>query len=136
MGRDGKPQHHHPVVCAGGCGTELFAGNANKKCETCKSPKRPFGKDKVAPISWNKDPHERSMMTRYGLSLERYHQILAQQEGRCIFCNSTKVVVDHDHKTGKVRGLLCRPHNAAIGMLGDTEGSLMKVLDYLRGSDG
>ena len=39
--------------------------------------------------------------------------------------------VDHDHKTGKVRGLLCNQCNRGLGMLGDTKEAVERVLNYL-----
>lgn len=44
---------------------------------------------------------------------------------------ATPLVVDHDHKTGEVRGLLCRPCNTAIGMLEDCPDRLRGALRYL-----
>lgn len=42
--------------------------------------------------------------------------------------------LDHDHETGKFRGWLCSICNTSIGKLGDTESSIIRVLDYLRGN--
>lgn len=63
----------------------------------------------------------------YGVSDEEYQGMIAAQNGKCAACNrdhdpSKKMGalhVDHDHSTGKVRGLLCRSCNAALGYLGD-----------------
>jgi len=40
--------------------------------------------------------------------------------------------IDHDHTTGVVRGVLCKPCNTGLGLLGDSEEGLSRALDYLR----
>jgi len=42
-------------------------------------------------------------------------------------------VIDHDHRTGQIRGLLCNPCNGAIGMRGDDAEGARAALDYLKG---
>lgn len=65
----------------------------------------------------------------YGLSLEDYRRMAAQQNDRCAICDTTPktpkgrlfpLYVDHDHATGAVRALLCNRCNAALGFLEDT----------------
>jgi hypothetical protein len=61
-----------------------------------------------------------------------------EQNGRCAICQkfplSSKtfdLYVDHDHKTGKVRHLLCMKCNALLGMCNDDQGILLAALEYL-----
>ena len=82
---------------------------------------------------------------KYGLSDAEYHDILAAQGGGCGICGRQqpglapvtgkprRLVVDHDHATGVVRGLLCTPCNSGIGMLGDQPQRLRVAADYLEG---
>ena len=63
-------------------------------------------------------------LRKYGLSVIAYNQLLAQQNGVCAICrepetagNARELSVDHDHKTGRVRALLCGHCNSAIGFL-------------------
>lgn len=50
----------------------------------------------------------------------------------CEICGTmTNLSVDHDHRTGNVRGVLCRPHNAAIGLIGENPKLLEKTIRYL-----
>ena len=67
----------------------------------------------------------------YGITLEEYDAMLLKQEGHCALCLRTEVMVDHDHLTGRFRGLLCRSHNVALGALGDDVDGLQRALDYL-----
>ncbi len=61
---------------------------------------------------------------KYGILLDDYEKMLATQKGHCAICPrkplKKRLNIDHNHKTGKVRGLLCFPCNYAVGMLGDS----------------
>jgi len=69
----------------------------------------------------------------YGLSLDKYNEMYEAQEGKCLICgeHKDKLMVDHDHKTNKVRGLLCTHCNTGIGFLKDNVNNLKKAIDYL-----
>jgi hypothetical protein len=72
---------------------------------------------------------------RYGITLEAYDQLAKSQDNLCKICsklpkNGRYLVVDHCHKTGKIRGLLCDGCNVAIAIL-DNKGLLDKALTYL-----
>ena len=58
---------------------------------------------------------------RYGIDLEDYEELLAAQKGRCAICGAFPIVkrlsVDHNHRTGTIRGLLCQACNGALGYL-------------------
>lgn len=72
---------------------------------------------------------------RYGITLEQYTEIYNRQGGACAICRRTgRLVVDHDHKTKEVRGLLCHRCNVSIGSLGDTVAGLMRAVEYLEKS--
>lgn len=59
-----------------------------------------------------------------------------EQGGCCAICGEPegkdRLVVDHDHTTGKVRGLLCRTHNVGLGHFGDSTALLQAAINYLR----
>lgn len=74
---------------------------------------------------------------RYGLSAEQYYKMLAEQKEVCKICGqkcSTKqtLCVDHCHKTGKIRGLLCVKCNTSLGMLNDDVSLFYKAVEYLK----
>jgi Recombination endonuclease VII len=71
----------------------------------------------------------------YGLSDEAYQALLVKQNNRCGICQQRLKIacVDHDHATGKVRGLLCSRCNRSIGLLGDSKEALQRALDYIAG---
>jgi len=73
----------------------------------------------------------------YGISLEDYDIKFVKQKGNCAICktSSTKfkknLMLDHDHKTGKIRGLLCCNCNYALGHLKDDVMILKSAIKYL-----
>jgi len=73
---------------------------------------------------------------RYGLTPEEFEKILADQKGLCCICAQPMKppCVDHDHKTKKIRGLLCRGCNLALGYLQDSTKLLQSAIDYLKNS--
>lgn len=72
----------------------------------------------------------------YGITFQEYDQLVERQNGRCKICSKlvAKLVVDHDHVTGAVRGLLCITCNVGVGMLRDSIETLESAIVYLRGS--
>lgn len=76
------------------------------------------------------DYHLRSS---YGITIEQYEEMFSQQEGRCGICETTerKLVVDHDHLTKLVRGLICNKCNRALACLGDSREGLLRAIAYL-----
>lgn len=90
------------------------------------------------PRNRNKTYEEQriSRIRLYGIDVPDYERMLEEQKGGCWICGKEPtgkraLDIDHDHKTGKVRGLLCSNHNRAIGLLGDDIKALVKALDYL-----
>jgi hypothetical protein len=72
----------------------------------------------------------------YGMSNEEFNSLVAAQNGRCAICFEVPTGrgfhVDHCHRTGRIRGLLCRGCNLALGNMKDDPISLIKAADYLR----
>lgn len=69
-----------------------------------------------------------------GFTLADYERLLAAQGGTCAVCPATpksrRLHVDHDHKTGAVRGLLCHAHNRRLWR-GATASELRRLADYV-----
>jgi hypothetical protein len=77
---------------------------------------------------------------KYGITKAEYFAIYERQSGACAICgnrnNGTRykglpLYIDHDHKTRKVRGLLCNKCNVALGMLGENTALFEKIARYL-----
>jgi len=71
----------------------------------------------------------------YGITPEQYDEMFDAQKGVCAICeappNKKRLNIDHDHKTGKVRGLLCAPCNRWIGRMGDDPERILQAVAYL-----
>jgi len=68
----------------------------------------------------------------YNLTRVQYGAIYRLQNGKCGICESAEPdCIDHDHKTGRVRGLLCGKCNSGLGMLGDDARGITRALIYL-----
>ena len=89
---------------------------------------------------WYKKRQRRNTLRRlYNLTPEQYHDMLDAQDGKCAICqappNGERLAVDHDHATGKVRGLLCRRCNQVLGQFEDRPQWLRAAADYLEEAD-
>jgi hypothetical protein len=80
--------------------------------------------------------HDRTVSQRYGMQLGDYAKLYAVQGGVCALClratgRSRRLSVDHDHKTGEVRGLLCRTCNDLLGHARDEATFFHRAIAYL-----
>lgn len=81
----------------------------------------------------------RGRLRKYGLTRDEFDTMLKAQGGRCAICRTddqgrkgnTCWSIDHDHKTLKVRGLLCHGCNSALGYARDDTSILKRMIDYL-----
>jgi hypothetical protein len=74
---------------------------------------------------------------RYHLTLDMYEDMVLSQGDSCAICKdgTSKLNVDHNHTTGKVRGLLCHSCNLAIGLLKDDVQITLNAAEYIK-NDG
>lgn len=140
------------------CEMELSTDKFNKAnrrdgyqsyCRSChnKMQRDRYHSDPVAKIKHqmryrkrkSKNPlaqREAELKKLYGITLQDYIEMYNDQDGVCYICKEeckTKksLSVDHNHKTGRVRGLLCNRCNRAIGMFMDSPSLLRRAADYL-----
>ena len=103
-------------------------------------------------IKWHaKNPgrqHAANIKRRYGLTIERYNELLTQQGCKCALCGKQhdpsvklgRLYVDHCHKDAavcsgkatKVRALLCNSCNSALGYFNENIEVMQKAIDYLK----
>jgi hypothetical protein len=72
----------------------------------------------------------------YGITLEQYDKMFEEQGGVCAICDGInkdgrRLFIDHDHKTGKIRGLLCCNCNRGVGSFRDSVNNLQRAIIYL-----
>ena len=84
-----------------------------------------------------------ALRTKYGMTLEQYDELSKEQNHRCAICcqpetqrdarygQTLRLAVDHDHETGRIRGLLCSACNVAIGKMKDDPALLRRAAFYL-----
>jgi hypothetical protein len=83
----------------------------------------------------NRD-HRKRVATVYGMQAESYDLLYAAQNGVCAIClratgRTRRLAVDHNHATGEVRGLLCRPCNSVLAHARDEVAFFARALEYL-----
>jgi hypothetical protein len=77
------------------------------------------------------------VIKRYGVRPEEYNRLLDEQNHACRICREqcitkARLAVDHDHKTGRVRGLLCDRCNKGLGLFRDDSWLLIVAAEYLK----
>lgn len=80
---------------------------------------------------------DRHLQKRYGISLATYAQMLEAQGGVCAICGGSnasgrRLAVDHCHKTGRVRKLLCSTCNCAVGLMKEDSLLACKIAQYMK----
>lgn len=120
------------------CGATLAVQNRLGYCKLHKNMAQP------SRYAANKARYrDGALMRLYGINQAGKDALLAAQHGCCAICKAELstlrtspkfACVDHCHKTGRVRGILCKECNTAIGMLQDSTDFLLAAVDYLGGS--
>ena len=75
------------------------------------------------------------LKSQYGITPEEFADMLAKQDGKCASCGDAfedrrSIHIDHNHKTGKVRDLLCRDCNLGLGYFRDDPARIRAILEY------
>ena len=109
------------------------------KCKSCYVKKQQENYDPIKK-------RDENLKRVYGIGIEEYNTLLEKQNNRCAICESTDpkgrksgrgggvdvFYVDHDHKTGNVRGLLCNICNRTMGYVGENSNVLEEMIKYLQ----
>lgn len=129
------------------CGQEYKPTNPSQKwCIRC-APDMVAGLSRIRAALWYKEHPEEvkagakyKHLKKYGMTIAQYEGMLASQGDKCAVCGKpvntingrvVKMAVDHDHKTGRVRGLLCYSCNVVLGHVKDNPDILARLIDYL-----
>lgn len=83
--------------------------------------------------------YNRWLQHKFGITIEVYNKMLTRQNGTCAVCKTSDpghgrkfFCVDHDHKTERIRGLLCDDCNLAAGKLKDNPDAALALAEYLK----
>ena len=116
----------------------------SKICISCKNNKEKesnLKRQRLYRKGKGKDRRKEWLKYFYDLTSEQYFELLKNQNHCCKICGTHEkdaykqtLFVDHDHDTGKVRGLLCNSCNTALGHFKDSQEILKNAMDYLNES--
>jgi ribosomal protein L34E len=91
------------------------------------------------PQTWKLHNLRSKLKCKFGMTIEEYEAKFTAQKGRCACCGdpigdvrAPRGDLDHDHKTGKVRDLLCRQCNTALGSLRESPARIIALLHYVQ----
>lgn len=122
------------------------AYRARLKAERPEEYQRHLAESRERAAKWRKENpdkvaegNKKHRFYKYGLSDVAIAHLYASQDGKCAICQKLidldgKWVIDHDHDTGDVRGILCFPCNVALGQFQDSPAMLMRAIEYLERS--
>lgn len=130
-----KPKIRREGRTCAHCGSEI-AAEKNSRATFCSRDCK--DKERVASGRAREDVRRYYFNKTYGLTLAEIDELLDQQGRRCAICRTDEwggrhggYVVDHCHKTGQVRGLLCSECNTGLGKLKDDPDLLRRAIEYL-----
>lgn len=112
-------------------GKERYKKYVNKNKERIANQKRIYRKAHIEHLKqvqfiWR-------LKHLYNLTEEEYYGILKKQNYLCFICHKErKLVIDHSHKTGKVRALICKPCNRLVGKDIENISLLERAIEYLK----
>jgi len=115
---------------------EFYVNNAlkDKLTSRCRSCIDTINRQKVLenPEEIKRRQKIKDLRGRYNLSIDRYEEMMLEQNGCCGICNKEKkLVVDHCHNTKKVRMLLCSTCNIKVGILEDDPAEYKMLIEYI-----
>lgn len=126
-----------------------FSKNSQQKsglhpsCKECKNKKNKEQWNSLSSGEKYNRARERQLKYRYNITPSDYSHLFNLQNGKCAICkknseswNGKHLTVDHDHKTGAVRGLLCSYCNSALGKFEDNPEILINAFKYLTKKEG
>ena len=77
------------------------------------------------------------IMRKFNMTIEQYDKMLKNQNGVCAICKDScstgnNLAIDHNHTTGKVRALLCKNCNTAIGLMKEDVERMLSAIEYIK----
>ncbi len=101
-------------------------------CKSCHN-----ARNRITVQSLHGNSRHYHLMQKYGISKGQVVTLIENQSGLCAVCRTAPATqVDHDHSTGKIRGILCLHCNAGMGAFEDDPSIILRAIEYLERSDG
>lgn len=141
IGTPGAEQLTLCVVCRVRLPVEQFQDDwrrHRRRKQWCRACGDELGRAAIDVLS--RSTRRYHLLTKYGIDAHEVEELVADQGGVCAICQTHPAEqVDHDHKTGFVRGVLCGGCNAGLGQLKECPDIIRSGIDYLerwRGNGG
>lgn len=108
-----------------------------RPCAVCEEPIGKNRKNYCSEKCQKEGKRRIHLRNRYGLESEDILTLLESQQNKCPICleDLIKFNIDHDHKTGAVRGILCHKCNPGLGLFDDHIETLKRAIRYLEGTN-
>lgn len=133
------------------CNKEITLGSKLGRCKSCAQKERlkiPGNNPSFIHGLSNTEEYKQKILRKfvlkkYNLTPEKYQKLLKQQNGLCAICKQPELnkkrnglvknlTIDHNHKTGEIRGLLCYHCNLVLGHIYDKISILKTMIEYLQ----
>lgn len=131
----------HDKICVI-CKRHYRGGHISKYCPECRPEqirlKNKRGHQNRDWVKHRDSTYKRMLKNNFGMTMDDYNELLIIQNGQCAICGNLpktkRLSVDHCHKTGLVRGLLCHMCNRLLGLAKDKAFVLQNASDYIQRS--
>lgn len=144
-GKEFQPYRDYQVTCSRKCYARLPAtrdrNNAARRTDDYRERKNEWRRTDERQVERTRRDNRGRQLARYGLTIEDYDRMLAEQGGACMICGkppnpdgvkaASKLHADHDHATGQHRDLLCLSCNNGIGYFYDDPVLLRAAAEYI-----
>lgn len=144
-GQQFQPYRENQYTCSRGCYNQLpeikERNNAARRTQEHRDRKNEWRRTSPAQQARMYQYNRVRNLARFGLTIEDYDRMLAEQNGVCMLCGrppkpegikaESKLHADHDHATGQHRDLLCSNCNKGLGCFGDDPALLRVAADYI-----
>lgn len=117
-----------------------FKDKPCKRCGTVFKPQAPSHMH-CSQLCADESIADKGLLRSYGITLNKYWEMLEEQDSKCAICREEgftmagyhwkKLVVDHCHTSGKVRGLLCHNCNRGLGLFQESSVNLEEAAKYV-----
>lgn len=139
--RRGAGRQNQCIECSKSAAKEWYAANPEYRRTKAKDW-RQANPDYVREYrkTNRRDIYLTESARKYGITREQFAQMLERQSEKCATCfrafdwddKQAKPHIDHCHKTGKIRGLLCNGCNSALGIINENIETLSNLIEYLK----
>jgi len=124
-------ESNNKIYCSGNCRGYSWRKNNPEKTSVIQKNYRKNHPEKMTKL------YRKYTLQKHGITQDEYDEMLKNQKGMCAICGQKKfLVIDHNHITQKIRGLLCFQCNNLLGFAEDNIETLKHAIDYIENKSG